>query len=242
MGKSVALTNEQLIDIGRRYGSDDVGREATDARARWKRDVDILAEYGFGPERLAAFEGIVEGHASLRASRPDVVATKVVSVDARNAAVTAGWIWVDKVTSLLGTTARTDAVLATQLAEATPTEDSGLATGIGALKALLAPRAGSFGEKARAADRVEEAGRLAGAIDETAGAAATAKAAPIKDTQELDLGDGRIYVTIKDLNAAGRKAIRNGFLRAKRAEYTFNYLKRTGEKTEAKPDPTKKEA
>jgi hypothetical protein len=43
MPKPEYLTNAQLIDIGRRYGSDDVAKEAGGAASRWRRDVAGLA-------------------------------------------------------------------------------------------------------------------------------------------------------------------------------------------------------
>ena len=237
MAKKVALTDAEYVAIGRRYGSADVATEANEVATRWARDVAILADYGFGAEPLAAYNAERAAHAAMREKRPEIVAQKTVSVGARDAAVTAAWVWVDKVTSLLGTLARKDPELAARLTEATPLEDSGLDTGIGALKKLVEAKSSALPRDSNAAARVAEAEGLASAVKSTAGAAAVAKAAPVTDTAELDRYDGKLYVVIKDLNAAGRKAIRNGLLKAKRSEYTFNQLQRSAEKADPKPDP-----
>lgn len=45
---------------------------------------------------------------------------------------------------------------------------------------------------------------------------------------QIDLYDGKLYVCVRDLNAAARAAVRNGDLRASLADYTFHHLKRSG--------------
>ena len=234
MTTNVALTDAGYTEIGRRYGSSDVAREATDVLAKWTRDVAALAEYGFGASALEAFRSAVAAHEALRTSRPAAVAEKIVSVEARNVAVTNAWVWVDKTTSLLGTLARRDRELATKLAEASPAEDTELPSGISALKALLEAKTSALPADANVAARIAEADALATAVKTTSGAAATAKTAPVQDTADLDLADGKLYVTIKDLNAAGRKAIRNGLLRQPRSAYAFTYLRRTAERSAPK--------
>jgi len=123
--KSQFLTDPQLIVIGRRYGSDEVAWEASEAAARWNRDQAQLASYGYGPAALAIFEADRAQHDSLRASRPQALAAKKTAVASRDKQVSAGWAWVDRVSSALGILARTDETLATALATATPVDDAG---------------------------------------------------------------------------------------------------------------------
>ena len=51
------------------------------------------------------------------------------------------------------------------------------------------------------------------------------------DTAQIDLFDGKLYMSIRDLNSAGRKAIRNGDLGAGLHEYAFHHLKNSGNPT-----------
>jgi hypothetical protein len=50
----------------------------------------------------------------------------------------------------------------------------------------------------------------------------------VADTAQIDLFDGKLYMRIRDLNSAGRKAIRNGDLGAGLHEYAFHHLKNSG--------------
>ncbi len=47
-------------------------------------------------------------------------------------------------------------------------------------------------------------------------------------TAQIDLFDGKLYVCMRDLNSAGRKAIRNDDLRVGVHEYAFHHLKNSG--------------
>jgi len=50
----------------------------------------------------------------------------------------------------------------------------------------------------------------------------------VADTAQIDLFDGKLYMQMRDLNAAGRSAVRNGDLKAGLGEYIFHRLKRSG--------------
>jgi len=56
----------------------------------------------------------------------------------------------------------------------------------------------------------------------------TSKGQTVADTAQIDLFDGKLYVCMRDLNSAGRKAIRNGDLRVGLHEYAFHHLKNSG--------------
>jgi hypothetical protein len=56
----------------------------------------------------------------------------------------------------------------------------------------------------------------------------TAKGQTVADTAQIDLYDGKLYTIMRDLNSAGRKAIRNGDVRAGLHEYALHHLKRSG--------------
>jgi hypothetical protein len=228
VAKTRYWTDPQLIIVGRRYGADEVALESSEALARWRRDLTALASYGYGQGALDAFEADYEAHAKLRSSRPEAVAEKKMSVATRDKQVSNGWTWVDRVTSMLGLLARTDQNLATALATATPTDDAGLEAGIRALATILNEAKGRLPSDAQADKRLAEVDALCTALQASPGTVHTSKGQTVADTAQIDLYDGKLYVCMRDLNSAGRAAIRNGDLKAGLHEYAFHHLKRSG--------------
>ena len=235
--KSRFLTDSQLIIIGRRYGSDDVAWEASEAAARWNRDQSQLASYGYGPAALAAFEAERAQHDSLRAARPQAVAAKKTAVASRDKQVSLGWGWVDRVSSALGILARTDETLATALATATPVDDAGLEAGIQAMSNVLNGAKSKLPAEAQADQRLAEVQDLCTGLQSLFGTVHTRKGQTVADTVQIDLYDGRLYVWMRDLNQAARRAIRNGNLNAALQEYVFHHLKHSGNPAAPAPQP-----
>jgi hypothetical protein len=228
MSKARYLTDVQLTVIGRRYGSDDIALEAGEALARWRRDVSLLADYGYGQTVLDAFAAGMAEHARLRASRPEAVAEKKICVVNRDQQVSRGWAWVDRVGAMLGAPARSDHALATALATARPDDDAGLEAGIHALAAVLQEHQARLPADAHVDQRLAEVDGLCAALRDLPGTVHTSKSQTVAETQQIDLADGKLYVTMRDLNQAARAAIRNGDLQASLSEYTFHHLKRSG--------------
>ena len=221
-------TDPQLIVVGRRYSADEVALEASEALARWRRDVGALAGYGYGQGALEAFTADLSEHAKLRSARPEAVAEKKMSVAARDKQVSLGWAWVDRVSSVLGVLARSDQALATALVTAKPTDDAGLAAGIRALATILVETKGRLAADVQADKRLAEVEALCTALQASPGTVHTSKGQTVADTAQIDLYDGKLYVCMRDLNSAGRKAIRNGDLQAGLHEYAFHHLKNSG--------------
>lgn len=233
------VTDAQLVIIGRRYGSDAVALEAAGTITRWKRDVAVLATYGFGQKVLDVFVGDFNQHASLRATRPDGVAEKMSAVTDRDQTVSRAWAWVDKVAAILGVLARLDQRLSNALAAATPSNDAGLEAGIRALATILADSKQLLTPDAQVDQRLKEVEDLVNALQASPGAVRASKGQAKTDTAEIDLWDGRLWVRMRDLNAAARAAIRNGDLRASMSEYSFRHLKHSGNPEPAPaPSPT----
>jgi phosphopantetheinyl transferase (holo-ACP synthase) len=222
------VTDAQFIAIGRRHGCDDVALEASEASARWARDEAALAAYGFGPNARVAFEADRSKHDALRAARPEAVASKKMSVSMRDKQVSDGWAWVDRVTSTLGLPARNDEALSTALATATPMDDAGLETGIQALAKVLAANKGTLPADAQADKRLGEVDSLCAALQASPGTLQTSKGQTVADTAQIDLYDGKLCLWIRDLNRAGRQAIRNGDLHRSLQEYALHHLKHSG--------------
>ena len=61
-----------------------VALEASEALARWKRDLSALAGYGYGQGALDAFATDLAEHAKLRSARPEAVAERKMSVATRD--------------------------------------------------------------------------------------------------------------------------------------------------------------
>ena len=168
------------------------------------------------------------GCAKLRSARPEAVAAKKMSVTERDEEVSLGWTWVDRVDSILGALARTDQTLATALATAKPTNDAGLEAGIRALAAILVETKGRLPADTKADSRLAEVDALCTTLQTLPGTVHTSKGQTVADTAQIDLYDGKLYIRMRDLNSAGRKAIRNGDLHAGLHEYAFHHLKNSG--------------
>jgi len=222
--KNRALTTKDHVAIGRLHGSEDIAREASEASARWARDVAVLAEYGMGRAALEAFEAVRAEHATQRVARPAAIAAKQLTVKEKKARLAAAWSWVDKVESILGSMGRGDQSVASRLNAAMPADDASLEAAIGALAELLGEVKARAPEDAAVETRLGEVAELRTALQSMAGQVSTAKAATVAETVEIDKLDGMLVVAIRDLNKAGRKAIRNGALTAAASEYRYHYL------------------
>jgi hypothetical protein len=238
--KTSFLKESHLIVIGRRYGSDAVAIEAAEAAARWARDEKALASYGFGAAARASFEADRAKHEGLRVSRSEAVADKKRSLLSRDDEVSRGWAWVDQVESLLGMVALTDEALAAEVAAAKPEDDAGLEAGVQALAKILDGSKAKLPQDAQVDARLSEVAPIVAAVGSSPGLVHTSKSQTVADTAQIDLFDGKLCVWIRELNKAGRRAIRNGHLQASRQEYTFHHLKRSGAPAAQPPAPAPK--
>lgn len=118
--------------------------------------------------------------------------------------------------------------MATALAAATPTDDAEIEAGIHALAILLNETKGRLAAEVQADKRLAEVDGLCQAMQASPGVVHTSKGQTVADTAQIDLFDGKLYVCMRDLNSAGRKAIRNGDLRVGLHEYAFHHLKNSG--------------
>jgi hypothetical protein len=236
-GKVAFLTEQQLELVGQRYGSDAVNREANEALARWRRDLPALEPYGFSQSRLDEFAAILVSHGNLRSTRPESVIDKKMAVVERDRKVSLAWAWADKVVSVLGLLARTDQQVATALATARPTNDAALEPGIRALASILADCRDRLPAAVQADKRLEEVAALSAGLQASPATLHTSKGQTKADTTQLDILDGKLCTAMADLNAAARKAIRNGDLAASPTDYTFHHLNRSGNANRPAPAP-----
>jgi hypothetical protein len=235
--KTSFLKDNRLVVIGRRFGSDAVALEAAEASARWGRDEVALAPYGFGASVRARYEEDRNQQETLRVSRSQAVASKKLSYAARDQHVSRGWAWVDRVSSALGVLGLTDEGLATEAAAAKPEDDAGLVAGIQALAKILAGAKDRLPADAQVDQRLAEAEGLAAEIESSPGSVHTSSGQTVADTAQIDLLDGKLYLWIRELNKAGRRAIRNGHLPGAPLDYAFHHLKHSGKATLLQPVP-----
>lgn len=111
MGKTQALDDAQYTIIGRRYGSDDIAKEAIRTKACWARDVGLLASYGNGQAALERFDGLLAEHTRMRESRPEVIAAKRSGLREQGGVFASGRAWVNQAVSVSETRAREDQCL-----------------------------------------------------------------------------------------------------------------------------------
>jgi hypothetical protein len=226
--KLTIIDDAKLRAIGRNHGSESVRQEAALALKRWDRDINTLAEYGHGKARLELFRTTVGQHLELCTSRPLAVSNKKTALKDRDAAIADGWRWVDKIRSMLEPLARSHDGVAERFNAAMPADDTGLEAGVGALATVIDDFKDVLPEDANVATRLAEAPKLQARLHNLFGDSANAKAATVQDSAELDILDGKIYLAIRDLNQAARRAIRNGDVRAEQNEYRFHYLRHGG--------------
>jgi len=237
MHKLEVLTDDDYIEVGRSIGSDAIHREGEDAVGQWERDIDVLEKYGFTREELAQFKDSFQVHQELLTRRDETIARKKGAVASRDRILHAAWIWFEQVSSIVGRLAAGDAELVRRFNEVVPTSDAGLWRAIDPIAALLREHQGAFPAAVPVQALLDEAPALRQSVTEIFGRTELAKAEPVQDTREIDEQDGRLYVTMRELFAAGRRAIRAGRLTRQAPYYRFNHVRKA-----PRPTPTPADA
>ncbi|MBU1411335.1 hypothetical protein KKC22_07430 [Myxococcota bacterium] len=226
MHKLVVLTSEDFIDIGRGVGSDAIHREGQDSLGQWERDIDVLETYGFTREELALFKENFQAHHELMTRRAETIARKKGAVAARDLIIHSVWIWIEQVCSIVGRLAAGNADLVGRFNEVYPTDDAGLWRAIDPIASLLRENQVAFPAAVPVQALLDEAPALRQSVYEIFGRTDMVKAEPAQDTREIDELDGRLYVTMRELNSAGRRAIRAGRLTRQPPYYRFNHIRK----------------
>jgi len=229
--------DKQYVAIGRRHGSADLQTEASEVSARWGRDYATLKTFGSGAAAKARFEALRREHTGLLTSRPDGIAKKSTVIGARDQATRQAWLWVDRGVLVLADLARSNSEVSHALAAARPDDDGDLPIAIPALAKLLATHQAELPDDSEVQARIDEAPALAQALTDAPGEVAAAKSAPIVDTAEIDLLDGKLYVALSALNEAGKRAIQHGELSVPRSDYKLKHLSSGGPKQPKAPVP-----
>lgn len=236
MAEEKAFTPDAYATIGARYGSTGVAHESELAEGRWERDVDALARYGHGRSALAKYKDLRARHQQAMAQRPNAVNAKRHSVLERDARISAAWEWMDAARSNVTPLARGDAKIAVVLKSALAENDVDLPAKIEAMRSLLGDVQSRLPEDANIPQLLADAATVASGLEGTHGQVHSKRGAAMEDTFELDRLDGELYVRILDLNAAARRAIRNGKLEAQLSDYRLHFLKRSGRPGAVSPE------
>jgi hypothetical protein len=225
MHKLVILNDDDYARIGRNIGSDLLHRESEEGLARWERDLAVLALYGFTSEEMDRFRGWFTLHADLINQRSETIARKKSTLAERDRHLHAAWTWVEQCAAILGRLSAGDEELVHRFNEVYPEDDADLWRALDPLAALLEARKDAFPASVPVRALLDEVPALRERTAELFGRAEVAKAAPVQDTREIDILDGRLYVTLRELNSAGRRAIRAGRLTRTPPFYRFNHLR-----------------
>lgn len=233
-----AMTDADYTTIGRRYGSNDVFREAQEASAKWLRDISVLKDYGFGQEDMDEFNNLRNEHHQLIEKRSIAVSEKKVTTKTKHAVINEAWTWTAKVDSILGRLARKDNQFSIKLQTTLPSEDPDLYGAVPALANLLRENADRLPPDSGVQNRLSEVEAVMQKLGTIYGEAATTRTKTTEDTLEIDHKDGVLYIKMRDLYEAGRRAIRAGELNVPSTDYRFQFLvNRKQTPTDPAPEP-----
>ncbi|MBU1220059.1 hypothetical protein KKF34_13995 [Myxococcota bacterium] len=228
------LTNSDFISIGRRFGSSEIQLEAQNAAAKWSRDIETLSEYGFTPSKLEQFNLLRSNHSTLIEKRPESIIAKMVTTREKNKIINSAWKWLEKVQSVLGDFAENDAEFAIRLRKITPSDDPELLAAIPVFSEILNEKKSYFEPEVKVEVRLSEVANIMENLSTVYGKQATLKEKTRIDTEEIDLYDGMLYTTMRNLYSAGRAAIRAGIL-SNTSDYKFTMRSNSNPQ---KPDPS----
>lgn len=216
------LSKTDYIKIGKRYASTTIQYEASIAAARWSRDIEVLSEFGFFQSKLDEFNQLRDEHSKLIEKRLDGVSGKKITQLAKNETLINSWNWIHKVSAILASFARSDKELALRLKTIMPKDDRDLLSSISAMALLLNEKKSSLPPEAKVDLRIEESVTFCEILDAISGEVSNLSSQAVMDTAEIDLQDGKLYIMIRDLYAAGKRAVRNGLLSQNIKDYQFN--------------------
>ncbi|MBI4951436.1 MAG: hypothetical protein HY908_05350 [Myxococcales bacterium] len=223
----MAMTRAEYVALGKRFGSGRVAEEAADALKRWEDDVGVLALYGHGQKALTAFGALVAEHTALRKARPEAIARKTEAVTRARGALDASEAWLARAYTNLDALAREgqDGSLGHALAASRGRRIDGLDAELEAALALCQAHKAALDPDSGPDALVADGTAALTALREALPSKATAKSAPVEDTEEIDYADGRVVERIGALNDAGRKAFRSRGQRAKVSAYKYHHLR-----------------
>lgn len=218
------MTRSDYIRIGARHGSDRIALEADETLAQWQRDLPQLAGYGFGPRALETFRDLMQRHQELRRTRSGSIANRREFSARMNQTVEEAWELAKRIHSILTPVARENTACAEHLRAHYPADDLQLDKSLPALGALLAENRPHLDADLDVDAIARRAQELSAALSELRGTKPDVSGRPQGDTLDIDELDGRLYVTMLDVNRAGRRLMKAGLIPERPPFYRFTHL------------------
>lgn len=242
-GCAVPFPQHVLIDLGARWSSTLVLTEAELALHRWREDATRLKPYGWGPSRCARFEALVDrlraNHDAWEAprvpsspsSRPPPIDPRVdLDRDVRSRAR----VWLARAVSILEA-AEFDAPEAGVALTSIPPPGDGTTTALASVRAALA-RCVALRDHLDPEAADDEFFTEANAIKEALSRSTEHSPLDARDRADaLDALDGEVYLTIRGLNRAARRAFTAAPDEARAEKYVFQFLLTIGRGDEEAP-------
>jgi hypothetical protein len=222
----MAYTRAQYHAIGKRHGSGVVAKEGNDGMGRWNTDIDVLRLYGHGPTRLARFKIVLDEHAELRESRPEVVALKQQTVAQAAELALRTKEWRGQADSVLEVAGEENEAIDNSHNAVKANTSHGPDAQLAAYVALLTANKDALDPDCDPDALIASGTELVTSLRELIPEKTAAKEAAIADTEEIDVLDGKLVVMIAALNRAARRAFRKLGLKAKLASYKYHHLRR----------------
>jgi hypothetical protein len=223
----MAKTKEELIEIGKRWGSPLVLREAREALVRWVADQALLTGWGFGPSRRQRFEELVNQLAARHGLYAGQVGAKLAATPALASAVTEARTWCQRAQGVIDERAEADEAVARRvqaLGSRLPEEPERLESFTQNLLQILTEERLAL-DADSATDAFFAEGAAALATLKSAGLQKTArKETKEVGTSELDELDGQIYVELGKLNKKARQAHNAAGNQTRAGHYVYHYL------------------
>jgi hypothetical protein len=235
----MARTIEQYRKMGKRFGSGKVAREAREVSERWQEDRPVLARYGWGSARKAAFDRLRAEHDALRSSRAQGVAAKDQAVEKAQGAYDDLHTWTGQAEAMLEATALDHPEVQADLEAARGREADGVDAQAEAYGAALTKHRALLDPEIEP-DALIAAGAAAVArLREHDPKPGSTRVEAEVDTAEVDVADGRLMEVISLVNSAARKAFRALKNAAKVKAYRYHHLRRRPSETaDEEPAPS----
>jgi len=215
----MAVPHHVLIELGSRWSSSLVLAEAEVALHRWREDSAEMRAYGWGDGRRRRFEALVD---RLRARHDAAVsgAQPLGAGEARRVERTAARRWHDRAVSVLEAAELDHPAVTDRLAKLPPPGEGGT-TLLDAVRAALSacvelrPRLDpESADEAFFSEGTRHCAAVAAGIDPDG-------ADGHDRTELLETLDGEVYLTLRALNRAGRRAFAGDAGRSGRYEFQF---------------------
>jgi hypothetical protein len=237
----MAYTKEDFIRIGEGWTSDLVLAEARETRNRWKDDLPLLTEYGYGQTKLTDLENLIAQLEARYKLYNAQVGQKLAARPNEAAAITAARTWVKKCQGVLDDLVENDTVVeksVANLGSRIPTTATKLKTFASGLLKIATDERNRLDPTAATDKFYKEGDKVIKDLEDASEVKVTRRDTKEVGTSELDELDGKIYVAISKLNKRARQAHADLGNDTRASQYVFAHLVRSdSSSTSTQPEP-----